>query len=604
MAPIQNNEKYFAAKVRDLARAIMYNDHDSAEILLQEIPKLRYTSIDNYGSTPSHFVCYCQNSDARMAEICLGSQNVLLLDSNHNSPLNVACFTGRTDLVHFFVARDYFVNFISNSGSTALHYAAYLNDINLINALISKGANPHLSDYNGLSSTLIAFQQGYLDTYYFLKDLTVESDVDLIIERPAPPVKTNNNLAVKQEEIGLKVESDTTPIFAESNSVILERVNNLDPLPTPIIENTQSIQEVRKTRKKVGKVLESMIREIEQIFEDEEKAKKSLINKVAALAKEQVEDAVDSVVGFVENLEKQAQITATKNENQRQKDIKKQKKRLSALDKNNSDNDNDNIEEDSLFDILKMITRKLNVKIDLGSENKVKINSKSKKDGDGLIHHLITSYNEDNHQQFLDAIAMLVRCGADINLQNDKGNTPLFLAYSTSSEKLAEDLINLGANINLQNNDGHTPLFLACIIGSEKLVKDLINLGADLTIKDKKMSSVLHYAVANNHIEVVKTLLEHNKSTEIINAANQDGNTAYHYACGRGHEKLANLLLENGVDFTLINNKKQNGIMLIPDVDMKKKLVIKQLEIQKKPSSTLSSGNITNIVKPEKNISM
>ena len=58
-------------------------------------------------------------------------------------------------------------------------------------------------------------------------------------------------------------------------------------------------------------------------------------------------------------------------------------------------------------------------------------------------------------------VKLLIRHGAELNLQNSGGGTALMLAASNGHERVVELLIRHGADVNLQNSKGDTALMLA-----------------------------------------------------------------------------------------------------------------------------------------------
>ena len=61
----------------------------------------------------------------------------------------------------------------------------------------------------------------------------------------------------------------------------------------------------------------------------------------------------------------------------------------------------------------------------------------------------------------LAAAMILLRRGYDKDVRTDEGNSPLHVAAKNGSTKMAELLLQTGAAIHAENNAGHTPLFLA-----------------------------------------------------------------------------------------------------------------------------------------------
>src|SRR5205085_11099693 len=114
-----------------------------------------------------------------------------------------------------------------------------------------------------------------------------------------------------------------------------------------------------------------------------------------------------------------------------------------------------------------------------------------------------------------------------------------------------EYLLNAGANSNIQNTDGVTPLMFACDNKKERIVNLLLNKGANCLINDKNGNTALHIACmahdsitagiifleSNNDIERIKKdctqlLLSNNK--DLIDVQNDEGKTPLHVAVEQG----------------------------------------------------------------------
>ena len=68
----------------------------------------------------------------------------------------------------------------------------------------------------------------------------------------------------------------------------------------------------------------------------------------------------------------------------------------------------------------------------------------------------------------------------------------------------------MGADLNLQNYDGDTPLHLAARYEMEYIVEVLLHYNADVNITNNKHETALHAAKSNRYPHV-KDLLEDNE---------------------------------------------------------------------------------------------
>lgn len=71
----------------------------------------------------------------------------------------------------------------------------------------------------------------------------------------------------------------------------------------------------------------------------------------------------------------------------------------------------------------------------------------------------------------------------NIDAQDNTGNTPLNYAVSQLNIESSKWLLEKGANVNLANNDGFTPLAMAVLFEDENMVKLLLEYEADKTLE-------------------------------------------------------------------------------------------------------------------------
>ncbi|MBN1973416.1 MAG: ankyrin repeat domain-containing protein [Sedimentisphaerales bacterium] len=109
----------------------------------------------------------------------------------------------------------------------------------------------------------------------------------------------------------------------------------------------------------------------------------------------------------------------------------------------------------------------------------------------------------------IDLIQFLLSKGAEVNIKNISGNTPLHYAASQGEKNITELLISKGTNLHIQNIDGQTPLHSAVYYGYKDIIKLLIEKGADLNIKDKKGRTPLKLAIEMNYSGIADLLRQH-----------------------------------------------------------------------------------------------
>ena len=102
-------------------------------------------------------------------------------------------------------------------------------------------------------------------------------------------------------------------------------------------------------------------------------------------------------------------------------------------------------------------------------------------------------------------IENLIKFGADVNAENEDGNTALMTAATLNNDpEVMNVLINAGADVNAKAIYGTTALMCAAINNSNpEVVKALINAGADLFAKDNEGKTVLDYA----HNDEIKRII-------------------------------------------------------------------------------------------------
>lgn len=85
----------------------------------------------------------------------------------------------------------------------------------------------------------------------------------------------------------------------------------------------------------------------------------------------------------------------------------------------------------------------------------------------------------------VDVVSALLKAGADPNLVNEAGMSPLFAAVMDGDKpEIVRLLLKYGANVNQKNSFGYTALQMAIFQNSSGDVRELLNAGAPLDIRE------------------------------------------------------------------------------------------------------------------------
>jgi len=107
---------------------------------------------------------------------------------------------------------------------------------------------------------------------------------------------------------------------------------------------------------------------------------------------------------------------------------------------------------------------------------------------------------------FVEVVKVLLKNGADSNLGNNLGLTPLLNASFKGHPKIVELLIQYNANINFQEISGVTALFVATQEGFVEVVKVLLKYHADKEITSNQGLRPLDVAMSKNNTEIINLL--------------------------------------------------------------------------------------------------
>jgi ankyrin repeat protein len=171
-----------------------------------------------------------------------------------------------------------------------------------------------------------------------------------------------------------------------------------------------------------------------------------------------------------------------------------------------------------------------------------------------FYNELIEEAKEGNLQKVKELIAN----GANINVRDESGFTPLLMAATRGHKDTTKFLIAKGANLNARSDLGFTLLMFVSEKGWKDIAELLISKGTDVNAKTKNEFTALMAASGNGQKEMAEFLIFMGAK---INVMADTGFTPLKYAVYYGHKEVAELLISNGA---IINSKDLN----YPDVLM------------------------------------
>jgi len=144
----------------------------------------------------------------------------------------------------------------------------------------------------------------------------------------------------------------------------------------------------------------------------------------------------------------------------------------------------------------------------------------------------------------LEVVKLLLDPGhADANSEDEYRWTPLLLATYNGHLDVVRVLLHNGADVNIQDKKGRTPLHVALLRDkpqADKSVRLLLEHGANPNAHDNSHQTPLHLLTPSK-LEVARVLMEHGGD---VGAEDREGRTPLQASLERGHYEIARLLSE------------------------------------------------------------
>ena len=152
------------------------------------------------------------------------------------------------------------------------------------------------------------------------------------------------------------------------------------------------------------------------------------------------------------------------------------------------------------------------------------------------------------------AILALLQQGADINVRDAQGRTPVMIATYQHNTDMVSTLLQAGANVNIRDNNKENPLLHSAAQGWLDILRLAIDAHADTSLTNRFGGISIIPASERGHVEIVRELLT--RTNINVNHINNLGWTALLEAIilsngGKAHQQIVQLLVDHGADVNL-----------------------------------------------------
>ncbi|KAM0555730.1 hypothetical protein ACHAPJ_006121 [Fusarium lateritium] len=143
-----------------------------------------------------------------------------------------------------------------------------------------------------------------------------------------------------------------------------------------------------------------------------------------------------------------------------------------------------------------------------------------------------------------ETLPALINAGADINLVDYNGQTPLLVAIQHGRWSAAAKLVQSGADLEVRLPDGKTALHLAITMRNQEFTQVLISRGANIDRKLREHTP-LTMAISSRCTPITAALLDSGANP---NLPSRNGNTPLLSAAATGHDETVRYLIAHGAD--------------------------------------------------------
>ena len=184
----------------------------------------------------------------------------------------------------------------------------------------------------------------------------------------------------------------------------------------------------------------------------------------------------------------------------------------------------------------------------------------AKENIDAVLSNAMTALHVATYHGQLAVAQYLLDTGADPNIANRYGVTPLMLASANGDNTFVSLLLKAGADPNKTSPEGETPLMLAARAGKLDCIGSLLEQGADPNATESwEGQTALMWAAAEGYAPVARRLLD---ASADANSKSKAGLNAFQYATRQGKIDVVRTFLQSRTDSPIDSLQIDNALYL------------------------------------------
>jgi ankyrin repeat protein len=219
--------------------------------------------------------------------------------------------------------------------------------------------------------------------------------------------------------------------------------------------------------------------------------------------------------------------------------------------------------------------------------------------GDTPLHLTLRRNSLERRQGRVQVVDLLVSHGANVNIRNRRGVTPLIEAADTGDTEVVAYLVRHSASINQSDDAGRTALSLAAYRHYSDIVDFLLGHGADKEMRDKGGRTPLMNAIAavffspkgspgrateeKEKLATVRSFLAHGAE---VNVLDKEGWSPIALAAQNDAPEIVSALMNKGADVNVQVSRMGNETPLMMAIRRNDPATVKAI-LQAQPNLSL-----------------